>query len=287
MKSTTITALLDQYQVLLLDAYGVLVSGRGPLPGATELIQYLELQQFPYFVLTNDASKLPETGSARYHRMGLPLPAERIITSGSLLTGYFRQNGLTGANVLTLGTTDSVAYVQRAGGVPVDFSAPAEAIDVIVVCDEAGYPFLEGLDRTLTVLYARMDAGLKTQLILPNPDLVYPVGGSDFGFAAGAIAMILEAAARLRDPKQALTFARLGKPFPAIFDAAKSRSGTDRMVMVGDQLQTDIKGAKAAGLAAALIEGGVTRADLSLLPQELHPDFLLKDLSLSNPSIKS
>ncbi len=116
---------------------------------------------------------------------------------------------------------------------------------------------------------------------------MYPVGGSDFGFAAGAIAMILEAAARLRDPKQALTFARLGKPFPAIFDAAKSRSGTDRMVMVGDQLQTDIKGAKAAGLAAALIEGGVTRADLSLLPQELHPDFLLKDLSLSNPSIKS
>ncbi|MBE7454137.1 MAG: HAD-IA family hydrolase [Kofleriaceae bacterium] len=44
----------------------------------------------------------------------------------------------------------------------------------------------------------------------------------------------------------------LGKPAPALFELARAGVGGDaRLVMVGDQLETDIAGARAAGLDAA------------------------------------
>jgi hypothetical protein len=50
-----------------------------------------------------------------------------------------------------------------------------------------------------------------------------------------------------------------GKPFPAIFDMARSRIRPgvpdDRVLMVGDTLHTDILGGKAAGFRTALISG--------------------------------
>ena len=78
-------ALVSRYAVLLLDAYGVLVNETGGLPGAAELIHGLNRRQQPYFLLTNDASKQPSTASERFHRYGLPIAAQRVITSGSLL----------------------------------------------------------------------------------------------------------------------------------------------------------------------------------------------------------
>ena len=46
--------LISRYTVLLLDAYGVLVTEAGRLPGAAELIHELNRQQKPYYLLTND-----------------------------------------------------------------------------------------------------------------------------------------------------------------------------------------------------------------------------------------
>ncbi len=53
------SALLERYKVLLLDAYGVLVHSTGALPGAAELIDRLNCTGKPYYILTNDASRHP------------------------------------------------------------------------------------------------------------------------------------------------------------------------------------------------------------------------------------
>ena len=83
----TITAegLLERYDVLLFDAYGVLVHAAGPMPGAADLLARLNAEARPWFVVTNDASKLPSTAAARFQRFGLPVDPSRVITSGSLL----------------------------------------------------------------------------------------------------------------------------------------------------------------------------------------------------------
>ena len=71
----TIDALLDRYDAILFDAYGVLVHGSGPLPGAAELLTRLNREDRPHSVVTNDASKLPATAASRYQRFGLPIDA--------------------------------------------------------------------------------------------------------------------------------------------------------------------------------------------------------------------
>ena len=272
-----IEQLIEGYGALLFDAYGVLVSVAGAMPGAPELIEMLNATAKPYCVVTNDASKLPETAAARYRRFGVEVEAARIVTSGGLLDAYFREHELSGARCAVLGTVDSVRYVEQAGGETVP---PGHDFDVLVVGDETGYPFLEQVDEALTTLFRRIDAGARPHLVLPNPDLIYPRGEKSFGFAAGSIALIFEAALRRRYPDRApLAFARLGKPAPYLYDEALRRCGTRAAVMIGDQLETDIRGANACGIDSALVATGVSAADLLSVPAVLRPTWRLRSIA--------
>lgn len=260
-RETSVDALLERYRGFLLDAYGVLVDATGPLPGAARLIERLEAGRRPWMVVTNDASRSPETCAKRYQALGLPVPADRVVTSGSLLKGHFERSALTGTPCLVLGPPDSHAYVTRAGAIPVgpdrvDFEETAS----IVIGDESGFDTLTGLDVALSLAYARRERGRRLALILPNPDLVYPKRPGHFGLAAGSLAVMLESALELRWPGAAENrFVRLGKPSRALFDEATARLGTRDVVMIGDQPATDIAGARAAGLDAALVMSGVGR----------------------------
>ena len=91
---------------------------------------------------------------------------------------------------------------------------------------------------------------------------------------------MLEAAIRARYPHRTdLKFTRLGKPEEAIFAEALRRSGTRDMVMVGDQLETDIRGARAFGLDAAWVRGALTPLALTTLPVNLWPTYRLTSLT--------
>ena len=259
--------------MLLLDAYGVLVNSAGALPGAADFIALLNRRAKPYYIVTNDASKLPATAARRYQGYGLPIDEARLITSGQLLGDHFAREGLTGARCVVLGPADSVTYVERAGGRPVP---PGEEFDVLVVADESGFAFLETVDAVLSALFRAFDAGRRVHLVCPNPDLVYP-SARGFGIASGSVAGMLEAALALRYPRRGLRFARLGKPYPALFAEAFRRSGTRDMVMVGDQLETDIRGARAFGLDTVLIMTGVSE-EIAGIAEEVRPTYLLPSL---------
>jgi HAD superfamily hydrolase (TIGR01459 family) len=269
---TTVRALIDGYDVLLLDAYGVLVHAEGAMPGAADVLAAIAAAGKRFFVVTNDASKLPETGAARYRSFGLPIDPEHMITSGMLLA----RTGLDGARCMVLGPPDTERYVEQGGGVVV---APDEdaSYDAVVVGDDAGYPFLDTLDIALTALYRHLDRGDAVRLILPNPDLLYPKSETRYGFTAGGAAMLLEAALARRYPARELRFERLGKPHRPIFDEARRRAGTDKVVMVGDQLETDIAGAIGAGIDAALLDTGVSRWR-ERAETVIEPKFLLRTL---------
>lgn len=276
IETTPIEVLLDRYPVLLLDAYGVLVHIGGALPGVAALIDALNARGKPYYVVTNDASKLPDTAAGRYQGFGLDIPAQRILSAGALLKGYFESNGLVGRPCFVLGPADSVRYVALAGGRIV---GPGEPFEVLVVGDETGFPFPETVDAVLTGLIARLDRGREVALVLPNPDLIYPRAEGAFGIAAGGLALMLEAALRLRYPgRPGLGFTRLGKPHGALFEEAARRCGSRDMVMIGDQPETDIRGARAFGIDSALLLGGVTGGG-PLAADAPHPTYYLDSIA--------
>ncbi len=274
----TLEYLIDRYSVILFDAYGVLANSDLVVPGASEAIGHLNEVGKPYFVLTNDASALPETRAARYENLGLPIGAERIITSGSLLKGYFREHELEGMRCVVLGTVDSARYVESAGGVVVTSDGD---FDALIIGDQSGFPLLETGSAAMTGLFRLIDAGRPPKLILPNPDLIYP-SEKGFAFASGTVAQMFEGALSLRYPHSAdLRFTRLGKPHSAIYEEAYRRSGTMDMVMIGDTPDTDIRGANNFGIASALIGTGVSTQDVSMLPDEDVPTYVMRSLAMN------
>ena len=191
--------------------------------------------------------------------------AEQIITSGMLLQDYFAKHRLRGARCVVLGPSDSRRYVELAGG---EIVPPDAWFDALVIGDESGFPFLETVDTALTTLFKLLDAGRNVHLVLPNPDLIYPSGVDSFGIAAGGVALLFEAALRRRyRDRPGLEFARLGKPYPHLYEAAMARCDTRDVVMIGDQLETDIAGAKACGIDSALITTGVSLDDIARCPK--------------------
>jgi HAD superfamily hydrolase (TIGR01450 family) len=246
--------LLDRYDGLLLDVYGVLLDASGPLPGARELIAELARRGKPYAIVTNDASRSAETYERRFAGHGLAIAAEHVVTSGSLLPAWLARR--PGARTCVLGTADSLAYA-RAGGAEIVRLARGMEIDALAVCDDDGFEFLPSIELALSAVVRAVDAGRRPALVLPNPDLVYPKGGGELGFTAGAIALVIEAALARRFPGMHLEFDRLGKPEPYLMAEAARRLGLapSRLVMIGDQLETDVAGALAAGIDAALLAG--------------------------------
>ncbi|HUH02498.1 MAG TPA: HAD-IIA family hydrolase [Kofleriaceae bacterium] len=268
--SEPVLALAARYDAVLLDAFGVLVDGSGALAGAAELIGALRSRGDNFLVVTNDSSRLPETVAARLRSFGLEVEPDRVVTSGSLIAPYFARHDLHGARCIVLGPADSHTYVERAGGTIIEAS-PDAACDAVIVCDEDGYEFLDTLDATLSAVIHRLEAGADVALIQPNPDLIYPKASGSYGFTCGAATLLLEAGLARRFPGLRPTFDRLGKPNRELFDEACRRAGSRHVLMVGDQLETDIAGAHAAGLDSALVATGITR-DLSEVA--LAPTFL-------------
>lgn len=250
--------ILSRYDVLLFDAYGVLVHADGALPGAAELIARLRAEGRETLVLTNDASRTPEQCAARYRDLGLPVDAPMVISSGSLLAGWYQAQGLVGAPTIVLGTAGSRLLVERAGGAPIPPSEAGPCTSLVVaLCDEAFEPFLPLLDDTLSAVILALERGAQLRLVVPNPDLLYPRGGGGFGLTTGAVAAMLEGALRAK-LGQAPGFERLGKPHPPMFEEARRRSGGSRLVMFGDTMETDILGAARAGIDSVLVQTGVS-----------------------------
>ena len=162
---TTFRELAERHSTILFDAYGVLAGSNFVEPEAPAAIEFLHSLGKPYFVLTNDSSALAATRAASYKSLGLPIDESRIITSGSLLEGYFAEHDLADSRCIVLGPPDSVRYVEAAGGRAVPYGSD---FDVLVIGDQSGFPFLEAADTVLSAIFRKIDTGKPVTLSCPT-----------------------------------------------------------------------------------------------------------------------
>ncbi len=251
----TFEEILTSYDGFLIDAYGVLVDGSGLRPGAHDFLARLS-KTHPFAIVTNDSSRLPATISSQWAQRGLMVDAAQVVTSGIVLQDYLAKNH-QGSRALVLGTPDAHEYVKQAGLeiVPHDVE-----FDVFVLADEMGFDFLPTCNRALTGLIRQLRAGKTAEMLLPNPDIIYPADAHSFGFAAGGVAGMFEKALSDLFGAACPKFVPLGKPQPFMFWEGARRIGAARPLVIGDQLTTDIAGAIAAGFDSALVLSGVPPA---------------------------
>ena len=280
----SIDDLVESYDAIAFDSYGVLVDGINPLPGAIELTERLSKLGKPWLLATNDASRLTDSRVNVMRGQGFEISIDHVISAGSLLRRFFAERGITGTQGIATGHGDAVDFVRLAGCDPVELRSDDDVSTSLVLAGITGYDWSEATSDMLTLIIRRMDAGNPLHLVVPNPDVLYPDGLDRFAIGPGGIAEMIESAAsRCFGDEVAVKFTKLGKPYAPMFDAIKERlNGYGRVAFVGDQLHTDIAGANQAGLDSVLVGTGITRwqepGDLIDVPPSMMPTRLLRSM---------
>jgi glycerol-1-phosphatase len=251
---------VDRYDAFFIDLDGVLYRGAEPIPGAPETVEAIRASGKRVVFVTNNSWRTPEQVAARLERMGMRAGADDVVTSAQA-TAALLAGEQDGATAFVLGGEGVRTALAEAGIEPLS-GEPDRATYVVVGWDaDLTYDRL----RTATILVGR-----GARLVATNADASYPAPGGEAWPGAGALVAAVETGSGRR--------ARVvGKPHRPLFDMAVERVGTRAALVVGDRIETDIVGAKAAELDSALVLTGAS-VPADLLAAEALPTAVLDDI---------
>ena len=250
---------LKEIKCFLMDMDGTIYLGNQLLPGAREWLNLLESNGIPYTFLTNNSSRSRVEYAEKLQQLGLPVPEEKIFTSGEATAIYLKKN-FPNATLKVFGTPPLLEEFERHG---------------LVLADEDPDMVVLGFDTTLTydklwILCDLVAAG--KPYIATHPDINCP---TETGFMPDIGAMIaLVATSTGRRPDEIV-----GKPNWAIVDALAAKTGfpIHSHCMIGDRLYTDIALGQ-WGIATALVLSGETTAE-DLAVSHIKPDFVARGIA--------
>ena len=228
----------------LLDMDGVIYRDDALLPGAAELIALFQEKAVPFLFLTNNSIPTPDDLAVKLAHLGIKGLSPRHFYTSALNTADFLQETHPECTAYALGEAGLFTALQSAR-IPNDTIAP----DYVVVGE--GSPSME----QITKAHELIEKGAR--LVATNPDCWCPAGGVKTRPGAGALAAYLQTSTGQRAYY-------LGKPNPYMFSRARNRLGAapeQPVVMVGDTMETDIRGAIEVGLPAYLVLTGSTTLD--------------------------
>lgn len=258
---TSTDPLTRAYDLAMLDLDGVVYIGSEAVPGAAGHVRSAREEGMRVAFITNNASRSPEAVATHLRELGVEAEADDVVTSAQAAARVAADRWGSGARVVRLGAEGLEAALVEAGLVPV--GADEEAAGVV-----SGY----GPDvpwRDVMRVAVRIREGLPW--IASNTDRTIPTA---FGVAPGHGVQV-----EMLAGFSAVTPTVAGKPERPLLDETVRRVGGRRPLMVGDRLDTDIEGARNAGVDSLLVLTGVTGlADLVAAPEALRPTYLAGDL---------
>src|SRR6187551_2259939 len=255
------STLLDRHDLVLADLDGTLYQGRAAIPGAVDAVRAAADRGVRTLYVTNNAARSPGDVAAHLAELGYPAGADDVATSSQAAAALLAEQLSDGAKVLVVGTAALGAEITAVGLTPVDSADGATAV-------------VQGLDpqlryATLAEACIALRAGAVWVACNVDPTLPSergPLPGN------GSLVAVLRTATRL-EPQVA------GKPAPTLMQTAARRVGAAAPLVVGDRLDTDIQGGRAAEMATLLVLTGVSDAtELLTAPAQARPDYVGADL---------
>lgn len=262
MLGSSSTALCQAYDLAMLDLDGVVYVGGEAVPGAPGHLDAARTAGMRLAFITNNASRPPEEVAEHLVALGVEASAEDVVTSAQAAARLLVDRYGAGARVVSLGADGLRSALTAVGLVPVGADEDAVAV-------ATGYgPEV----RWSEIMRAAVRIRDGLPWVASNTDSTFPAA---FGVAPGHGVQV-EMLQRFTgvDPVVA------GKPERPLLDETVRRVGGRRPLMVGDRLDTDIEGARRAGLDSLLVLTGVTGlADLASAPEPLRPTYVAPDLA--------
>ncbi len=229
----------------LLDMDGVIYRENKLIPGAAEFVEALVSTGTPFLFLTNNSAPTPEDLSVRLKHLGIEGISSRHFYTSALNTADFLSETHPGCTAFVLGEGGLLAALHER-------KIANDAINPSYVVVGEG-PM--SADK-LTKAHECIERGAR--LLATNPDNWCPVDHEKTRPGAGATAAFLEASTG----RHAYY---LGKPNGYMFYRARRKlaehmlAASDQMIMIGDTMETDIRGAVEAGLCSFLVLSGSTQ----------------------------
>ena len=254
---------LGDADVLLLDLDGVVYRGSAAVPHAAESLDRVRATGVRVGYITNNASRTAGTVAAQLTGLGMAATAEDVVTSPQAAVRLLAERLPAAARVLVIGGIGLSSVVADAGFTVV--TSADDAPDAVV----QGFSPEIGWKDLAEASFALADSD--RLWIATNTDWTIPV---DRGLAPGNGTLVSAVHAVVgRLPVVA------GKPETPLFTTAVERFDAARPFFVGDRLDTDIQGARAAGMPSALVLTGVDGPkQVIAAPEHARPEFLLADL---------
>ena len=246
------------YDALFVDLWGCLHNGIEPFDDAVSALKAYKAQGGKVLLLTN--SPRPKSSVVRQlEQIGVPTDTYDEIVSSGDAAQIAMATGVVGRKVYHLGPERDLGFFSDENGpinverVPLD---QAEGIvctglfdDMTETPDDYRLTFLDAKTRGLKMLCA-------------NPDILVDVGDKRI-YCAGALAEAYTTAGGI-----SLYF---GKPHSPIYQLAYARLAAfagrridhDRIMCIGDGINTDIRGGVAEDLDTLFITGGLAATEIS------------------------
>ena len=253
-----LAGLAGGYDVILCDVWGVLHNGLTAFQNAAGALSRFRMQGGKVVLLTNSPNP-SRLVVAQLDRLGVSRDAyDMIVSSGDVTVALLIERA--GAGLFRLGPPEETALFEEV------LALRGEALRLVplkqanfVLCTGLVDPWHEtpeDYDAILAAMHAR-----RLELICANPDIVVEDGGRLF-YCAGAIAERYAAAGG--------KVIQAGKPCAPIYARALelARGPGDpiidrlRVLVIGDAMHTDIKGAHNQGFDSLFVTSGIHREEL-------------------------
>ena len=248
--------LAQTYDVALLDLDGVCFAGDARVDYAADSINGARAHGMTLSFVTNNASRAPQAVVDKLSRNDIRASPDEVFSAAMDAAALLRERLAEGLPVLVV------------GGEGLRSALAAEGFTVVASADDRPAAVVQGWDPAVDWammsegLYAIADGALH---VATNLDATLP---TERGFALGngsLVAAIANASGR--------------EPFPGIYERALARAGGSAPLAVGDRLNTDHVGARAAGIPGLHVLTGVSTArDVVLARPEERPAYLHTDL---------
>lgn len=253
--------LLDNYDSLLLDLDGVVYRGGEAVSHAVEAINKAAgILRIGY--VTNNSSRTPKAIAEQLNGYGLAVSEEQIVGSARAGAKLLRERIAAGAKVLVVGGEGLKAECRAVGFEIVSSSADNPAAVIQGFSPDVSWKDLA--QASFAVQNGAIWIATNQDWTIPLEAGIAPGNGTLVGAVHTAVGILPDFA---------------GKPFRPIFDQALDQLGISKPLMIGDRIDTDIRGAKQAGMdSAAVLTGIATKKELIGAKPEDRPTFIFDDM---------